>query len=252
MRGISKHVLVLAAAFAVTGTSYAQNNAAPCKPGSSGSQQGSGKDKSANAPCAQPADKEPSAAEKFPFPGEPVQAIPAKPPQDAPSAPAAPDAPASEGKEPPAADKFPFPGSAPPMPGSEDSSSSSSSSSSSDDAPDRTAPDNKDTTEEKPRTTVRRRLPKVEKLQSDEERAAEDMKIAKFYEDAGKLTAAYSRAKDAVKYLPEDPYTHFALANIAQKLEKKDEAIAEYNTYLKLDPDGLQVKKAEKALSQLR
>ena len=95
-------------------------------------------------------------------------------------------------------------------------------------------------------------MPKVQKLQSDEDRAAEDLSVAKFYEDAGNLNAAYLRARDAVKYQPNDPYTHFTLARVAQKMKKNDEAIAEYNLYLKLDPDGLRIKEAEKALAQLK
>lgn len=92
----------------------------------------------------------------------------------------------------------------------------------------------------------------MESLQSDEDRATEDLNIAKFYEERGNLNAAYMRVKDAVKHLPSDPDTHFALAQIAQKMNKREEAILEFNTYLKLDPDGLQMKQARKALSQLQ
>ena len=35
-------------------------------------------------------------------------------------------------------------------------------------------------------------------------------------------------------------------------MQKREEAIAEFNTYLKLDPDGLNIKAARKALSQLQ
>jgi tetratricopeptide (TPR) repeat protein len=142
------------------------------------------------------------------------------------------------------------------MPGSEPESpggSSSSSSSSSADDPGNTPPADKPPVDDKtPPKNVRRRLPKIEKLQSDEERAAEDLKVSKYYEEAGSLNAAYLRAQDAVKSLPSDPETHFALAHIAQKLEKNDEAVAEYNAYLKLDPDGVKIKQAQKALSQLQ
>jgi len=147
------------------------------------------------------------------------------------------------------------------MPGSEPdsssgSSSSSSSSSSADDpnSPGNTPSADKPPTGDKsaPPKTGRRRLPKIEKLQSDEERAEEDLKVSKYYEDAGRLNAAYLRAQDAVKYQPSDPETHFALARVAQKLEKKDEAAAEYNAYLQLAPDGLRIKQAQKALSQLQ
>jgi Tetratricopeptide repeat len=42
------------------------------------------------------------------------------------------------------------------------------------------------------------------------------------------------------------------LAEIAQKLNKRDEAIAEYNACLKLDPSEKQVKDARKALARLK
>lgn len=92
----------------------------------------------------------------------------------------------------------------------------------------------------------------MENLQSDEERATEDLKISKYYEQSGNLNAAYMRAKDAVKYQPNDPDTHFTLAHLAQKMNKREEAIAEFNMYLKLDPDGLNIKQAQKALNQLQ
>jgi Tfp pilus assembly protein PilF len=62
---------------------------------------------------------------------------------------------------------------------------------------------------------------------------------------------AYLRAKDAVTIQPDYSATHFALAQIAEKLKKKDEAIAEYQAYLKLDPDGEKAKDAKKALDEL-
>jgi tetratricopeptide (TPR) repeat protein len=141
------------------------------------------------------------------------------------------------------------------MPGSEPGSSSSGSSSSSSDDPANTPSADKpplDGKADSSKPSGRRRLPKVEKLQTDEDRAAEDLKVSKFYEDAGNLNAAYLRAQDAVKSLPNDPETHFALAHVAQKLEKREEAIAEYSAYLKLDPDGLRIKQAHKALEQLQ
>jgi Tfp pilus assembly protein PilF len=72
-----------------------------------------------------------------------------------------------------------------------------------------------------------------------------------FYMNDENYAGAYLRAKDAVKIQPEYSETHFALAEIAQKMKKKDEAIAEYQTYLKLDPDGEKAKAAKKALADL-
>lgn len=262
MSRTSIRTLPLIAMFAMAASVRSQTPSQPPAPCSPSSQQKSNSPDSKPAPdsktqtdsdpCAS-SGKEPPAADRFPFPGE---SQPAKPqPQNTPDAPAP-----SGGKPPNAADKFPFPSSAPPMPGSEpdssggSSSSSSSSGSSSADDPGNTPSADKPPTGDKsaPPKNARRRLPKIEKLQSDEERAAEDLKVSKFYEDSGKLNAAYLRAQDAVKYQPSDPETHFALARVAQKLEKKEEAATEYNTYLQLAPDGLRIKQAQKALSQLQ
>ena len=68
----------------------------------------------------------------------------------------------------------------------------------------------------------------------------------------GNLQGAYLRAQDAVKVQPDYSAAHFTLAQVAQKLKKKDEAIAEFKTYLKLDPDGEKKREAQKALDELR
>jgi Tfp pilus assembly protein PilF len=89
-------------------------------------------------------------------------------------------------------------------------------------------------------------------VQSDDERVDEDLTVAKFYMHDENYQGAYLRAKDAVKVQPEYSAAHFALAEIAQKMKKKDEAIAEFQTYLKLDPDGEKAKYAKKALAELK
>jgi Tfp pilus assembly protein PilF len=68
----------------------------------------------------------------------------------------------------------------------------------------------------------------------------------------GNLRGAYLRAKDAVQIQPDYSTAHFALAQVAQKLKNKDEAIAEFKTYLKLDPNGEKMKEAQKALDELQ
>ena len=218
----------------------------PSAESSSGQQNQSDKSslKSSSGSLCEPAQaKEPSASEKFPFPGESNQT-----PDKQPSAQHS-DSPQPEIHHLPTADRFPFPGTAPPIPGASSSESSSSSSSSrSDNSTDDTAvPASKDNI-----PSQRRRLPKVEKLQSDEERAAEDIDIAKFYETTGDLNAAYLRARDAVKYQPSDPEAHFMLGHIAQKLNKREEATVEFNSYIQLEPDGQKIKQVRKALIQLQ
>jgi outer membrane protein assembly factor BamD (BamD/ComL family) len=94
----------------------------------------------------------------------------------------------------------------------------------------------------------RRKLPKV---QDPVDRETEDLSVSKFYQDRGNFLAAYLRAQDAVKTLPDDPEAHLRLAQTAEKMKKTDEAIAEYKAYLKLDPQGEKVKAAREALAEL-
>jgi len=217
-----------------------------------------------------------NAAEKFPFPGTTVNSGDGSgsPAPDAASPgisgiPQAPDAPgpASAGKKPSGAD-FPFPGddSKPAASASPGESSSSSSSSSSDDAspadgssdskPDAT-PALKDKGSDGSQATPGRHIlhrvnPIGTKLQTPDEREAEDLSVARYYTQSGDLQGAYLRTQDAVKTAPDDPDAHFALAEIARKLNKRDQAIAEYTACLKLDPDDKKAGAARKALARLK
>ncbi len=100
--------------------------------------------------------------------------------------------------------------------------------------------------------STRRKLPKVEKLQTPDERVDEDISVAKFYLNRGNFEAAYMRSKDAVKIEPDYAEAHFSLAQAAHKMKKMDEAKAEFNAYLKLAPDGDNAKAAQKALEELQ
>jgi tetratricopeptide (TPR) repeat protein len=141
--------------------------------------------------------------------------------------------------------------------------SSSSSSSSSGDTPqyDPTAGDadpglidkgSSGTTATPGRHILHRVNPPGTKLQSMDDRESEDLDIAHFYMQSGNMMGAYKRSQDAVKTAPDDPEAHYMLAEIAQKLNKSDEAIAEYNACLKLDPTEKQAKGAHKALAALK
>jgi tetratricopeptide (TPR) repeat protein len=209
--------------------------------------------------------------QKFPFPGEPnsngsspdaAPSIGGAP--QAPDASGAPGAPAPAGK-PDATKQFPFPGEAsqPDSSAGEKGTSSSSSSSGDDASPvDSGAspggtPGLKDKGSEGSTATPGRHIlhrvnPVGTKLQTTDEREAEDLSVAHFYTQTGDLQGAYLRSQDAVKTAPDDPDAHFALAEIALKLNKRDEAIAEYNACLKLDPSDKQAKDANKALEHLK
>ena len=94
----------------------------------------------------------------------------------------------------------------------------------------------------------RRHLPKVEDL---DKREADDLEISHYYATTGNFQASYMRAQDAVKTIPDDPMAHFALAESARRLNKKDEAVSEYKLYLKMDPEGEKAKDARRALIEL-
>lgn len=218
------------------------------------------------APCTDqcpPAEtKQPSTAQQFPYPGDKSKSAP-----KAPAVSADPDAPAPAAPDANPAKQFPYPGdktkAAPddnpakqfPYPGDSKPPDGSSSSSSSDPAVD---PDNPTPTTDPddPAASVeqshRRKLPKVRNLQTDDEREAEDLKVARYYRSTGNWNAAYLRSKDAVKLKPDDPDAHILLAEAAHKLNKKDEAVAEYSALLKLDASDDQIKEAHKALSRLQ
>jgi hypothetical protein len=198
----------------------------------------------------------PSAAEKFPFPGQDPTTPTATTPDTSTPAPAAKKS---------TQDAFPFPEDPTtpitPPPASS-SSSSSSSSSANDTAPDPAAtPDptqpaltdqgNEGAAQPPGRHILHRVNPIGTKLQTDDEREAEDLDVAHFYIQTGDLQGAYLRSQDAVKIAPDDPDAHFALAEIARKLNKRDEAIAEYSACLKHDPDPKQAAAAHKELARL-
>ena len=206
-------------------------------------------------PSAPTAKKPSSAAEQFPFPGEPSK--PKNPPDSPSPSTTSPDSPGPKTTTPSdAATQHPFPTQPPPkLPG--DDSSSSSSSSSGDDPNATPTPTDDPTANGDPSsppegTSVHRKLPKVKRVLTDDERVDEDLSVAKFYMNDENYQGAYLRAKDAISIQPEYSAAHFALAEILQKMKKNDEAIAEFQTYLKLDPDGEKAKVAKKALAELQ
>jgi tetratricopeptide (TPR) repeat protein len=204
-------------------------------------------------PCSPPK----SVSEQFPFPGE-------QPEAKAPASPAQAPGDASQGSK-SVKDQFPYPGETPDLPAAGSAKANkgaanagfdgeSSSSSSADAPPDGDGkPALKDEGTEGTTARGRRRLrPPAQKILSDDERVEEDLSVAHFYQQAGNLTGAYLRTKDAVKIQPQAADAHLALAEVAQKLGKKDEAIAEYTKYLELDPDGDGAKAAKKGLERLK
>jgi len=253
-------VAFLLSASCLAQTSPTQNpTPAPCP----ATNQTAGKPQDPSAkPCPPAAKKPTSAAEQFPFPGEPSK--PKNPPDSPSPSNTPPDSPgpASPRTTTPsdAATQHPFPTQPPPkLPGDDSSSSSSSSNDDPNAAPTNpdTPPPGDPTAKGDPSnppegTSVHRKLPKVKRVLSDDERVDEDLYVAKFYMNDENYQGAYLRAKDAVSIQPDYSLAHFTLAEVLQKMKKKDEAIAEFQTYLKLDPEGEKAKAAKRALAELQ
>jgi tetratricopeptide (TPR) repeat protein len=85
----------------------------------------------------------------------------------------------------------------------------------------------------------------------EETRFQDDLKVGKFYLQDGNPQGAYLRYKDAVEHVADDPDALFGLAEAAEKLKKRDEAIANYRKTLEVDPGGDHDKAARAALKNL-
>jgi Tfp pilus assembly protein PilF len=85
----------------------------------------------------------------------------------------------------------------------------------------------------------------------EQTRFQDDLKVGKFYLQDGNPQGAYLRYKDAVDHVPDDPDALFGLAQAADKLKKKDEAILNYRETIKADPGGDHDRAARAALKDL-
>jgi len=85
----------------------------------------------------------------------------------------------------------------------------------------------------------------------DPKRAAEDVKVGKFYMQTGYFKGAYDRFKDATIFDHENAEAVFWLAEAARKLNLEQEAAQNYALYLAAVPDGPTAKAARKALAEI-
>lgn len=108
-----------------------------------------------------------------------------------------------------------------------------------------------------PRDAGRHRLhkPSPKDVQSGslagEGRAADDIKVGKYYYNDGNYQGAYARFSEAAQFDPANLEAIYGLALAAEKLHRKDEALANYKLYLDAAPDGKDAKSARKAMEQL-
>ena len=85
----------------------------------------------------------------------------------------------------------------------------------------------------------------------DPKRAAEDVRVGKFYLQTGYYRGAYDRFKDATTFDHENVEAVFYLAEAARKLNMAKEAEQNYQLYLAVVHDGPNAKAARKALGEL-
>jgi tetratricopeptide (TPR) repeat protein len=81
--------------------------------------------------------------------------------------------------------------------------------------------------------------------------AAKDTQVGTFYLRTGDYKGAYDRFDEAAKADPGNADAVFGLAESARRLNRRDEAIRNYQLYLSALPDGPRAKDSRKALKEL-
>lgn len=82
-------------------------------------------------------------------------------------------------------------------------------------------------------------------------RAGKDDEVGDYYFKRKNYKAALARYQDALIYKERDALANFRMAQCYEKLNQPDEAIAHYQEYLRILPNGEFSKDARKALEKL-
>lgn len=87
----------------------------------------------------------------------------------------------------------------------------------------------------------------------DPHKAAKDIEVGDFYFKVKKnYRAAEDRYREALYYKDNDAIATFRLAACLEKLDRPDDARAEYESYLKILPHGPEAEAARKAIERLK
>jgi len=86
----------------------------------------------------------------------------------------------------------------------------------------------------------------------DPHKAAKSVEVGDFYFKKRNYRAAESRYREALKYKDNDAIATFRLAVCLEKLERPDDARAEYESYLRILPHGPEAETAQKAIERLK
>jgi len=85
----------------------------------------------------------------------------------------------------------------------------------------------------------------------DPHKAAKDIEVGDFYFKRKNYRAAEERYRDALRYKDNDAMATFRLAVCLEKLGILDDALAEYESYLKILPHGPEASAVQKAIARL-
>lgn len=85
----------------------------------------------------------------------------------------------------------------------------------------------------------------------DPHKAAKDVEVGDFYFRRKNYQAAEARYRDALVYKDNDAEATIRLAICLERLGVFDDALAEYQSYLRILPHGPKAKEAEKGIARL-
>ena len=85
----------------------------------------------------------------------------------------------------------------------------------------------------------------------DPHKAAKNVEVGDFYFKRGNYKAAESRYAEALDWKPNDAVATFRLAQSEEKLGKKEDALKNYQAYLKILPSGEFADEAKSAIERL-
>ncbi len=86
----------------------------------------------------------------------------------------------------------------------------------------------------------------------DPHKAAKDVEVGDYYFKRKNYVAAESRYREALLYKDNDAIATYRLAICLEKMERPEEARAEYESYLRILPYGPEAAEAKKAIERLK
>ena len=86
----------------------------------------------------------------------------------------------------------------------------------------------------------------------DPHKAAKDIEVGDYYFKRKNYIGAESRYREALFYKDDDALATYKLALCLEKQSRRDEALTEYESYLKILPNGPESAEAKKAIERLK